>query len=81
MGITFIKSSSSKNTIDAVIQAQSDVHAALNDLRATQDAEVARVISNARTDAANYDSATNLIQTSGVPGTYDGTWVVKPTKG
>jgi hypothetical protein len=80
MGITFTKSNGSNGVIDAVTRAQSDVHAAQNDLRATQDAEVARVISNARADAANYQMATNLVQTTDSL-TGNRMWQVKqPTK-
>ena len=69
-----------KNTIDSVAQAASDVNAALRSLQATRDADTKAAISKATADDANFKSATNLTQTSGVPGTNNGTWIVKPIK-
>lgn len=61
-------------------QAQAVTDAAMHMVQDARDQELQRTINQQAQNDAAVASATNLVQTSGVPGIYNGSWVVKPTK-
>ena len=80
MGAPKATEASENPVVTSARQAQAVTDAAVSIQQAARDAEVQRVINQQSQSDAAIASATNLVQTSSVPGTYNGTWVVKPTK-